>query len=148
MKKIAFNGLCIAFILISCGCGPSLTQIYLDNNTYLNKQLMECLYAEMTQSELVMQIGMPTSKASMDDGEIWVYEISDGGITTSKTTYEHELFSKPTLTTTSTTSEKRAKITLMFNKKKIMTKFNTQGDYEILGDGSKNPFLRLQPPVR
>jgi hypothetical protein len=60
----------MALILFFCGCGPSFTEIYLSNKENLDKQLMECLYAEMTQSELIMQIGMPTSKAVLDNGEI------------------------------------------------------------------------------
>jgi hypothetical protein len=152
MRIFAAIGVSLLPILATGGCatGMSLKQQYDLKWEDLNKRLQACRDAHMTKGELIMQVGTPTAKEVVEDGEVWVYEITDRGVTTTQTSYDHEYFlgtSTNKATSTTSTDEYNAKITLHFNKWNRLDQTFARGQNGALFS-PKDPFLSLQAPVR
>lgn len=150
MRRTVVIAVCLSAILLAAGCiyVPSQTEINASNDAALDGRLQMCVNAGMKKSELLMQVGAPTTKEVLDDAEIWIYQITEQGNTISETTYQPgNLFARPTTTTTSNTPQYSAMITIRFNPQGVMTRFITQGSRAALY-GSNNRFLRLSPPGR
>lgn len=71
----ALVGLGAAILATACGCAVDYGAVSKD----LESRYQACLDAGMSKTDLVMQVGSPTSRETTDDGEIWIYEIETMG---------------------------------------------------------------------
>ncbi len=94
-----------------------------ENLKAANVLLKEIVDSQMTQSELVMQVGLPTKKMSVPDGEIWVYELigSEGVITTGQYG-AYGYYSQ-----NSQRYVDKSVVTIKFNYRGIMTEITLEG---------------------
>jgi len=150
MRKILVIGACLSAILFMTACFASVDYValYAAQGKSLSAQLDACCTAKMTKSELVMQVGQPTGREVLDDAEIWLYQLNEQGDTVSQTDYTPgDWLSDPTSTTTTTTPQYRALITIKFNKNGEMISWAWSGQKGALF-GVNNRFLNLEAPRR
>lgn len=144
MKRIGF----IVVVLFTGACASvSTSEMYKRQTDDLHNRLQACINADMTKSDLILQVGLPTTKEIVGAEEIWIYQLSENGATISKTTWERQLFSAPIATTTTTTSSYRASITLLFNDSDVLTRAGFEGQHVALCSRN-NRFLTLQAPPK
>jgi hypothetical protein len=118
--------------------------IYDSNKPVLDANLNSCL-GRLTKDDLIMNIGLPTARVSLESGEIWIYELSEGGITISETTTQQELFSQPKLvTTTRSAAGPTCQIRIQFGPNGKMKSYSYSGAREILLAANRNPFFNLK----
>ena len=106
-----------------------------DSENALRAILFKCVAQHMMKSDLVMQVGQPTAKEVVEDGEIWIYDLADIGNT--QTTGQVGPFG--TFSSTSSTPVDRTRITIRFDKNNQMVGFATSGP-------ARQQFRFLQPP--
>jgi hypothetical protein len=75
------------------------------------------------KGELIMQVGQPTAKEIVEEGEIWIYELVDRGNTT--TTGQVGPFG--TFSATSSTPVDKSTVIVRFDKKGVMVSVATSG---------------------
>ncbi len=103
----------------------------------MRANLTECVARQMKKSELVMQVGQPTAKEVLKDGEIWIYDLADVGNT--QTTGQVSPFG--TFSATSSTPVDRTRVTIRFDKNDRMVSFATAGP-------ARQQFRFLRAPQR
>ena len=148
MKRTVIAVACFSAILFTFGCalmdmGPDYEALTKD----LNVRFYACLAARMTKSEVLMQAGLPTAKEVVENGEIWIFQLTENGVTESTTTYEPgNIFEDAQATTTTQTPQYKALITLRFNSSGEMVDFNFSGQNGALH--GNNRIKTLRPPQR
>jgi hypothetical protein len=136
MRISAIAGVCLLPLLIGNGC-VNTREWNAESQNALDTILTACVARGMTRGELVMQVGQPTAKEAVEDGEIWVYDLVDRGDTT--TTGQVGAFG--TFSATSSTPEAKSRITIRFNQKGVMIATATAGP-------ARGQFRFLRPPQR
>jgi outer membrane protein assembly factor BamE (lipoprotein component of BamABCDE complex) len=94
-----------------------------ESQNALNANLKSCIDHGMKKSELIMQVGQPTAKEVVEDGEIWIYELVDRGNTT--TTGHVGPFGS--FSATSSTPVERSTVKVRFNNEGVMVAAATSG---------------------
>ena len=89
----------------------------------LNAIFADCIAKKMTKSELIMQVGPPTSKDEVEDGEMWTYELNDRG----ETTTSGYIGPFGGFSATTTTREDKSTYVIRFDKKGTMVGAKTFG---------------------
>lgn len=136
MRISAFIGVCLLSFLFGNGC-VNMHEWNLESQRALRAILYECVAHGMTKSELIMQVGQPTAKEVVGDGEIWIYDLVDRGDTT--TTGHVGPFG--TFSATSSTPVDKTTVTVRFDKRGVMVAFATSGP-------ARDQFRFLRPPPR
>lgn len=133
----ALTGLGAAILAVACGCATAIDFGALQRD--LNNRFQACLDADMTKTGLVMQVGSPTSKETTDEGEIWIYEITEQGLTV--TEGEKGVFG--TWTERSYSPEMRYTVSVRFDKDGVMQEIRGRGKAGAAASPN-NRFLRLE----
>ena len=136
MKVFALSLVCLLSLLTGSGC-VNMAEFKRESETALRGIMSECVARQMKQSELVMQVGQPTAREVVEDGEIWVYDLADVGDT--HTTGQVGPYG--TFSATSSTPVDRTRITVRFDKNSRMVDFATSGP-------ARQQFRFLRPPQR
>jgi outer membrane protein assembly factor BamE (lipoprotein component of BamABCDE complex) len=148
MSKTLVIGVCLLAVLSMSGCIPDYEANYVAQGNSMAAELNACISALMTKSELLMQVGQPTSREVLDDAEIWIYQLSEQGDTVSQTEYTPgDLFSDATATTTTTAPRYKAMITVKFSKQGQMINWAMSGQNGAMY-GVNNRFLSVKAPRR
>ena len=148
MKRTVIVWACFSAILFTFGCalmdmGPDYDALTKD----LNARFAACVAMRMTKSEVLMQAGLPTAKEVVENGEIWIFQITENGVTQSTTTYEPgNIFEDAQATTTTETPQYKAMITIRFNSSGEMVDYNFNGQNGALH--GNNRIKTLSPPQR
>ena len=122
MRISAIIGGCLLSFLFANGC-VNMHEWNLESQRGLNAILQECVDHGMKQSELIMQVGQPTAKEVVEDGEIWIYDLVERGDTT--TTGYVGPFSAFSATTS--TPVDKSTVTVRFDKRGAMVAAATSG---------------------
>jgi hypothetical protein len=127
---------CLLGLMSIMGC-VNMAEWNRESERALRANLSLCIAHKMTQSELLMQVGPPTTKEAVEDGQIWIYDLADVGDT--QTTGQIGPFG--TFSATSTTPVDRTRIIIRFDKNGTMSSYSTFGP-------ARQQFRFLRPPVR
>ena len=136
MKHLALSVAYLIGLMSITGC-VNMAEWNQESERALRANLSLCVAHKMTQSELLMQVGQPTTKEVVKDGQIWIYDLADVGDT--QTTGQIGPFG--TFSATSTTPVDRTRITIRFDKNETMTSYATFGP-------ARQQFRFLKPPER
>ena len=136
MRKYAFIGICLMLLMFGNGC-VDMRAWNLESERALRSILSECVAKGMTKSELIMQVGQPTAKEVVEDGEIWIYDLVDRGDTTTT----GQIGPYGTFSSTSSTPVNTTTIKIRFNTRGVMI------DSMISGP-ARYQFRFLRPPAR
>jgi outer membrane protein assembly factor BamE (lipoprotein component of BamABCDE complex) len=113
---------CLSSFLFTNGC-VNMHEWHMESQNALNAKLKKCINHGMKKGELIMQVGQPTAKEIVEEGEIWIYELVDRGNTT--TTGQVGPFG--TFSATSSTSVDKSTVIVRFDKKGVMVSVATSG---------------------
>jgi hypothetical protein len=117
MRKTIVVAACLSSILLAAACFSPQVDLYAQASANLTARLEACTDASMKKSDLVMQVGSPTTKEVVDDGEVWTYQLNEQGSIISQTTYySGNIIYNPTSTTVTGTSRYSASITVRLNR--------------------------------
>jgi hypothetical protein len=136
MRLTAFIGICMLSVLFGSGCAD-MNEWNLESQKAISSILHDCVAQRMTKSELIMQVGPPTAKEAVEDGEIWFYELVDRGDTTT-TGYVGPYGS---FSANSSTPVAKSTVMVRFNQSGVMVDASTS-------DPVRAQFRFLRPPRR
>lgn len=136
MRISAFIWASLLSILFGSGC-VNTHEWNQESQRALNTILKDCVANGMTKGELVMQVGQPTAKEAVEDGEIWIYDLVDRGDTT--TTGQVGPFGS--FSATSSTPVNKSTVKVRFNQKGVMVGASTS-------DPARGQFRFLRAPRR
>jgi|WetSurMetagenome_2_1015567.scaffolds.fasta_scaffold1294781_2 hypothetical protein len=136
MRVFALGVVGLLFLFTGSGC-VNMAEWNQESEKALREIMDECVARQMMKSELVMQVGQPTAKEVVEDGEIWVYDLADVGDT--QTTGQVGPFG--TFSATSSTPVNRTRVTVRFDKNNRMVGFAISGP-------ARQQFRFLRPPQR
>lgn len=122
MRMSVIMLVCLSSFLFTNGC-VNMHEWNLESQNALNANLKNCIDHGMKKAELIMQVGQPTAKEVVEDGEIWIYELVDRGNTT--TTGQVGPFG--TFSATTSTPVEKTTVTVRFNNEGVMVEAATSG---------------------
>ena len=121
-------------VLLAGGC-VSMEQTYRTQYSDLGDRLQACVIAGMTKGELAMQVGAPSSKEVIEDGEIWIYEINEQGDTVTTVWAQRDQLN-------TSTAQYHFRVTLRFNQAGVMVEQKSGGQNGAMAS-PQNTFLNL-----
>ena len=136
MRLTVFFWISLLSILFGSGC-VNMNEWDLESQKAINSILQNCVAQRMTKSELILQVGPPTAKETVEDGEIWFYELVDRGDTTT-TGYVGPYGS---FSANSSTPVAKSTVMVRFNQSGVMVGASTS-------DPARAQFRFLHPPRR